>query len=241
MQKQVKTHDSTNNHQFFTSKIFVVDNLVNSASILTNFLEKSRSKNKANQLVHWLGDIETPFSIDEVRKLQAELTYGRPPNEEWLFVIQNGDQIGLPAQQAMLKILEEPPAQTHVCIITTQPELLLPTILSRCELIPLHSHSDDLQTNEVDLAEATIIFEKISQASYSELVNIAGQYKERSDGKILFLLLQNQIYQRLKKIPTQSKLISQLQHLQNGLNLLQTNVNLRILIEQTLFKIKQSI
>ena len=52
-------------------------------------------------------------------------------------VIQSYESITKEAQNALLKVLEEPPANTLIIILTLKKEFLLPTILSRCKIINL--------------------------------------------------------------------------------------------------------
>lgn len=235
--------------QLYVSNILVVDNFDNLESIFADFLEtlttetletKGRSEKfkSLRQQVQWLGDAGTSFGIDEVRNLQEQLSYGRPETEEWWYLIRNGDEISLPAQHALLKMLEEPPAQTHLCIITTKPELLLPTILSRCVTIKLGKTKNPAQE---DVFQNKELFQKVEQASISDLIDLAEQFKEKSDAYQFLINLQTQYYEQLKRQPDSPRLVGYLESIQNTLNLLQTNVNIRILIEQTLFKIKQNI
>ncbi len=42
----------------------------------------------------------------------------------------------IPAQNAILKILEEPPGNSEIYLVTDQPDQLLPTILSRVQIMP---------------------------------------------------------------------------------------------------------
>ncbi|HTQ98962.1 MAG TPA: DNA polymerase III subunit delta' [Candidatus Acidoferrum sp.] len=50
-------------------------------------------------------------------------------------VIRPAEAMNLNAANALLKILEEPPAQTYLLLIGEQPGLLLPTLRSRCQLL----------------------------------------------------------------------------------------------------------
>lgn len=225
--------------QLYVSSILVVDNFDNLESVFADFLATLETKSKhMQQQVQWLGDAETSFGIDEVRNLQEQLSYSRPETEEWWYLIRNGDEISLPAQHALLKMLEEPPVQTHLCIITTKPELLLPTILSRCVTIKLGKTENPTQE---EILQSEELFQKVEQASISDLIDLAGQFKEKSDAYQFLIGLQKQYYGQLKQQPDNPQLVNRLQSIQNALNLLQTNVNIRILIEQTLFKIKQNI
>lgn len=229
--------------QDYISKIFEVKSYenveVDFADFLKNWLESNKTTNTTGQQrIQWLGGGETTFGIDEVRSLQTQLAYSRSTNEEWWYLILKGDELSVPAQNALLKMLEEPPTQTHLCIVTTKPQLLLPTILSRCVRIKLGADKN-LTTEEEN--KNLELFKKIETASFTELVDIAGQFKEKNDAYQFFENLQKYFYEQLRKKPDTHYLIKNLEVLHESLVLLQTNVNIRILIEQTLFKIKQNI
>ena len=48
------------------------------------------------------------------------------------------------AQNALLKTIEEPPAYAVLVLITTNPEVFLPTILSRCIQLKLRPLKDSV-------------------------------------------------------------------------------------------------
>jgi DNA polymerase-3 subunit delta' len=52
-----------------------------------------------------------------------------------VFIIDEAELLDDVGQNAMLKTLEEPPAQTWFVLITSQPDELLPTIRSRCQTV----------------------------------------------------------------------------------------------------------
>jgi DNA polymerase III subunit delta' len=52
-----------------------------------------------------------------------------------VFVIEQAELMNAQAQNAMLKTLEEPAGRTLIILLTDQPEILLPTIRSRCQLV----------------------------------------------------------------------------------------------------------
>ena len=52
-----------------------------------------------------------------------------------VFIIDEADLMDRVAQNALLKTLEEPPRRTHFILITAQPDDLLPTTLSRSQLV----------------------------------------------------------------------------------------------------------
>lgn len=187
--------------------------------------------------VQWLGDPESSFKIDDVRSLQELLGYSRSPSEEWWYVITNGDAITLAAQHALLKVLEEPPPQTHICIVASRPHDLLPTIQSRC--ITLAITPAEQVTAEPE--KQSLSYTQLKKLSYAQLVDHAAEYKSKEEVRALFESLLTECYTQLQADPTNAQLIVQLQDLQQGLEYLYTNINSTLLVEQILFKLKHNI
>jgi len=52
-----------------------------------------------------------------------------------VFIIDQAEDMNRAAQNALLKTLEEPPDRTFLLLITSKPDLLLPTVRSRCQTI----------------------------------------------------------------------------------------------------------
>src|SRR5947209_8833539 len=59
-----------------------------------------------------------------------------------VFVIEQAELMNAPAQNALLKTLEEPPGRALIILLTDQIGLLLPTIRSRCQAIRFASLDD---------------------------------------------------------------------------------------------------
>lgn len=69
--------------------------------------------------------------IDTVREF-TRLVYRKAVLSPWkIFIINDAHTLNINAQNAMLKILEEPPAGTIFILIAAKKNLLLPTIISR--------------------------------------------------------------------------------------------------------------
>ncbi len=98
---------------------------------LTSLTSFSRIEN--NPDIMWLTPLEdkVSISIDQVHELTMLLAY-KPVAESYkVAIIAPADRLTLPAQQALLKTLEEPPENTQMILATSLPAKLLPTILSR--------------------------------------------------------------------------------------------------------------
>ena len=72
------------------------------------------------------------ISIDQVRTLVlARSAYAPHEGKAKVFVIRRAEELSISAANALLKTLEEPGQKTHFLLLTSQPDQLLPTILSR--------------------------------------------------------------------------------------------------------------
>lgn len=61
-----------------------------------------------------------------------------------IVIIQRAEKMTPGAQNALLKTLEEPTGETVFLLVTDAPELLLPTIVSRCRALKLHPWPDEV-------------------------------------------------------------------------------------------------
>jgi DNA polymerase-3 subunit delta' len=73
--------------------------------------------------------------IGAIRALETEAHYRPYEAEARVFIVDDAEKMNDPASNALLKTLEEPPATTHLILITSREDTLLPTIRSRCQTI----------------------------------------------------------------------------------------------------------
>lgn len=84
------------------------------------------------------------FTISTVRAIARHVSL-RPVESRWrVVVVDDVEAMQETAQEAFLKTLEEPPAYVVILMLCTDAELLLPTILSRCAVVPMMPASDDI-------------------------------------------------------------------------------------------------
>lgn len=75
--------------------------------------------------------------IKQLRDMEAQL-YQRPvKGGNKVGIIFDADRMNANSSNAFLKTLEEPPPRTHLLLVSTQPDALLDTVLSRCIEVPL--------------------------------------------------------------------------------------------------------
>jgi len=92
------------------------------------------------------------FGIDESRDLK-EVQMRKPvSHDKHIFIIEAGS-LTAPAQNALLKALEDPAPHAHFFFITPSMDTLLPTLLSRLSVVNILSDSKNTKTEIDTLAE----------------------------------------------------------------------------------------
>ena len=93
------------------------------------------------------GGLARNISIDQVRSL-GELFNSTPFLSPWrAVVIDCADDLEASAANALLKMLEEPPANCLIMLVAHAPGRLLPTIRSRCRRLDFQALADDAMTS----------------------------------------------------------------------------------------------
>ena len=75
----------------------------------------------------------TYIKVAQARELSAEIQFRPFEGRHRFFIIDEADKLREEAANALLKTLEEPPANSSVILITARPDSLLPTIRSRSQ------------------------------------------------------------------------------------------------------------
>ena len=75
------------------------------------------------------------ISVDEIRNLQIDMNKKPYEDGKKVYIIHDADKMTEQAQNALLKILEEPPEHTVIILLTYNMYSLLSTIVSRCQVI----------------------------------------------------------------------------------------------------------
>ena len=87
--------------------------------------------------------LKADITVDEVRKLKSYFTLSAADGGQRVAIIDAVDDMTVSATNALLKLLEEPPAKVTLLLISHQPARLLPTIRSRCRALRMMPLSAD--------------------------------------------------------------------------------------------------
>jgi DNA polymerase-3 subunit delta' len=85
----------------------------------------------ADVLIVEPGDNES-IKIEQVRDVVDRAAYRPFEGRRRVVIVDQADALVAPAQNALLKTLEEPPSASMFILVTSRPDALLPTVRSRC-------------------------------------------------------------------------------------------------------------
>ncbi|WP_194192645.1 DNA polymerase III subunit delta' [Clostridium chrysemydis] len=77
------------------------------------------------------------IGVDEVRKIIEEVNKKPYEGDRKVILIHNAEKLTVQAQNALLKTIEEPPNGVFIILLTTNLEIILETIKSRCQIYKL--------------------------------------------------------------------------------------------------------
>ena len=102
------------------------------------------------------GRSKREIGVDQIRSISADAYI--LPNEarRKVYIIRDAETMNIPAQNAALKLLEEPPLGAVFLLCTTNPGQLLPTVRSRCTQINCGGEPEEQDKELEALAEAYI-------------------------------------------------------------------------------------
>jgi DNA polymerase-3 subunit delta' len=79
------------------------------------------------------------IQIDQVRALQSDAALSPLEGRYKVFIIREIERATAPAANALLKTLEEPPPHVILLLTSQRRDRVLPTVLSRCQIVGLRS------------------------------------------------------------------------------------------------------
>lgn len=179
----------------------------------------------------------TSIGISIVREMQQKVFLKPLHGSEKAVILHDAELLTIEAQNALLKILEEPPESTTIIVTSIIQDALLPTILSRCQIIEIQETNNNQKEN---LDEYRKLFEKLPSLSLGEKLKIAEKVGKGKEDALEWLenvivAGRMQMLSSVNKYPNQTVNLQTLKLLQEAHKTLKlTNTNLRLTIENFL-------
>ena len=131
-------------------------------------------ENETHADVHWARPESKSrvVTIEQMRDLMREIQLKPTEAEFKVAIITAADRLNARAANAFLKTLEEPPPKSVLILLTTEPQRILETILSRC--LRLNFYGED--KHELNPDEAKWL-EKFGGLAASRQKTLLGRYR----------------------------------------------------------------
>ena len=94
------------------------------------------------------GKAKHEISVDQVRSVILDAAVLPNESERKVYIFRDGDVMNEPAQNAALKLLEEPPAGVILILCASRPENFLQTVRSRCVELMCNAEDSERETDE---------------------------------------------------------------------------------------------
>ncbi|MBI3984604.1 MAG: hypothetical protein HY344_01490 [Candidatus Levybacteria bacterium] len=126
---------------------------------------------------------EKQIGIQDIKNLTRQIFLKPLRGDKKMVVLEAFFGATIDAQNAFLKVLEEPPLSTTIIILASS-NFFLPTIVSRCKLIELSSKISFEENEEGNIIE---ILEDLKKAEVGERLKIAQDLAKDKESTLLFL------------------------------------------------------
>lgn len=174
---------------------------------------------------------EDSIGINQIRQIKTFLSKKSWQSQSTkTVIIYQADTMTPQAQNAFLKTLEEPPANSLIIITASNKNSLIPTIISRCQIIRI---ANEDKTSKEKLNKYWEKWQKITQSTLDKKLGLASKLKKEDLNQFIFAL-QNQIK---KKGSNKLKIKSWLENLITARQMLENNVNLHHVVDWLILKL----
>ncbi len=128
------------------------------------------------------------ISVDQIRMLVEEATMRPYEGRTKVFVIDPADGLSPSGSNSLLKTLEEPSRDTEFLLITRSPDLLLPTIRSRCQMIYVGDTARVLTGPKEAVRAAQVAMLDQGEELAGDILDLLHRYATRNESAALLAL-----------------------------------------------------
>lgn len=174
---------------------------------------------------------EEKLGIEQARKINNFLKLKPFKAEGQTIVLLSSENLTVDAQNALLKMLEEHPEKVNVILGTISEEVLLPTLISRCQIIRLNEKVDEIDEKELEK------FYKQIEKLETSVIEERFKFIEKLENKEQFLIALTHFYRnKLSNSKPKEPVINFLKTLLETNKWMNANVNNRAILEYLMLK-----
>ncbi len=190
---------------------------------------------------------------EQILDLQSDYKTRSIYNNKRIYIINNAENLNKSSGNTLLKFLEEPNEDIIAFLVTDNKNKVLDTLVSRCQYLVLDSNSEEVFNNYEEALECCSLIENNKKLANISLMAKLEEYQDRLMIKKLFqkmLFIYEQCLLKLCDIDTnvelakideiiskninKSDIIKRLEALSFAIDILDTNINLKLLIDKVL-------
>lgn len=128
--------------------------------------------------------------IQQIKELQRRFSLKGMEGSHQVYIIEDADRMTLEASNSLLKFLEEPEGDTVAILLVEEPEQLVATIVSRCQLIRLDQSTTDVIAKELIEAGVPVDIAKVLSRIWNEVDKVAELVKTEKFATIQKIVVQ---------------------------------------------------
>ncbi len=170
--------------------------------------------------------------IAEVKQLQLDTQLAPLQGQHKAIIIPQAQTLTIPAQNALLKLLEEPPEHVYFFLLTTSLGALLPTVASRCQIIKRTEVPPTISDEDVETIQRTLT--TWQSGTIGEKLYSAQQLTKEKEEFLVFLKKAEQVLHRDLVAGEKEKSLLLIAVLKLKEIVTSTNVSARMALEETL-------
>ena len=184
--------------------------------------------------------------VEQMRQLVAMAGLSPILGERKLFLLQDVDLITEDGANTLLKLLEEPTPDTVLILLSSNPEGLLPTVLSRCQLFFFGNGAPvEPELPEGMVGQAETLLQQMPVMPIYQVLQAARNFeKEREQQKLFFFALLKVVHQAAKSekdLPMKGQaLLRSANMLESALELISKSVNQKMLTDVVYLRLWQN-
>lgn len=183
-----------------------------------------------------LGQNSFSTKIGEIRDLKQKLELKPFQGVKKATIIYNAEGLTAEAQNASLKILEEPPEDTVIILCTSNENLLLPTIISRCEIVRLKfkARNTKLESNSKNTNSSYSTFSNLVKMDIGERLALAEDLCKKQNKDEPLEVVRKRVEEWLDNLIKEMQSQTNLNNLNSSLlakKQIKQNLNIRLVLE----------